>query len=220
MTVKELHDCLFLRVVSFPSETTDSSKQVPQACLGLWISHDGHHDWPHLAPEWHEPLLSSLKSISLVVTLKCVCLRAFLGTALAMPSTIWCLQALYGITWTEAIPRSWQRHAGIWDVPPHSITCFLPPGGHDFPSEMPVKAICNIGPADTGSFSEVQPSWGLSTDLIILLPPYCIPHSVPKHFFCSCFLPTSHTFPWYPHINMCGFMGLQDKPVWKGPQEA
>lgn len=95
---------------------------------------DVHHYWPRLALKSHEPSLPSPRSISLVVPLKRVYLRVFSGSTLAVPSRTWCLRALHSITQTEAIPRSWQRHAGIWDMPPHSTTHFVPPGGHDFPS--------------------------------------------------------------------------------------
>lgn len=42
--------------------------------------------------------------------------------------------------WHYTDRSSWQRSAGIWDVPPHSITCFSPPGGHDFPSKNARKS--------------------------------------------------------------------------------
>lgn len=113
--------------------------------MHIWLCEDayvkdGHHYWPHLALESHEPSLPSPGCISLVVALNSVYLRVYSGSTLSVPSRTWCLQALHSITQTEAIPCSWQRYAGIWDMPLHSITHFVPPGGHDFPSNNASKS--------------------------------------------------------------------------------
>lgn len=128
-----------------------SSRQVPHEPLDLWtLVKLAIMTGPTKHSEYLEPLLPSC--ISLIVTLQCACPTASSGTTLAMPSTARCLQDLHGVTQREAVPLSWQSHAGMWDVPPPSIIpafCLLEEV--IFYLKPPTKAICSTGLADRSS---------------------------------------------------------------------
>lgn len=188
--------------------------------MHIWICEqglvkDGRCDWPPLESEWHEPLLPSPRSISLVAALKHVCLEAFSGTTLAVPNIIWCLQAPCGITRPEALGSD-VLESGICHLIPSPDFYLLE--DMIFHLKMPAETIHSTGLVDAVSSSGVQRGWSLRTDLIIPFAPYCISHSVPKYFW-SYFLPTSHMFLWHRYLNMYSFMGSQDTSGWKGPCE-
>jgi len=100
--------------------------------MHVWICEqafvkDRHRDSSRLKSEQHEPLLPSPRSISLVFTLKRVCLESFRGATLAMPSTIWWLQALHGITRAEPPGRDMLESATCDLI--SSPNFYLPEGG-------------------------------------------------------------------------------------------
>lgn len=117
-----------------------------------------------------------------------------------------------GFAWNyiEAIPGSWQRHAGTWDVPPHSITCFFTLWRTwFFHLRMQQKQSATSDWLIEAALPECQmaeASAQISSSP--LLPIVCLT-LYQSPFFAPASYPLLTHF-WYPDISIYSFMGSKD----------